>query len=648
MQTKQIIWNTKTVNETINRMRQGIFSDLGCFYERNPELKAANIMFQLTNEEVAEFNKCSDNAEYFVERYCRFMTDYGRITVELYPFQRDVLSTLAEEVWINELKDFGPKIRSEIILSSRQSGKTTTIVAYFAWYLCFHTDRNLAILANKFVTTTEIVSKLIDVFKGLPFFLKPGIVSAGATGMRLDNGCMLTSQTTTKTSALGFTIHVLYIDEFAHIQQNTAREFWRAVYPTLSSSLVSQCIISSTPYGQDNLFFEIWDKAVKGQNSFNHKRVDYYEIPGHDEKWADKLRRDFGEDFFAQEFELKFDIKTNNLLNGDQLRWLKRLSSIFPYEYKELKKTDLDSELYEKLFWRKDFDPNRDMNLKTDRFVISVDIADGKDPEEKKDSDYNIASIHQVKLKSLSKLKTLRRDEHKIENMFRIEQVGLYRDNNNDEDVLAKVCKAVVFDQLHEDVVKMVVEMNFNGKSFLKEFRSHDKFNEGMIMKSHHSAPIPGVRSPRKKPGFRIGSDKEFFAKLGKKLIDRKTIIPTEEETYYEFNCFGRLKGKWQGIARHDDTVMAELNLARMYSEPEYGDWLYDFLDSLPNSPEKAYASELLKTPYDEKEMSDDEFKSIYLIPGENDNANGLKNIFEIESKNLRYKPSSSIRTTKI
>jgi hypothetical protein len=123
MQTKQIIWNTKTVNETINRMRQGIFTDIGCFYERNPELKAANIMFQLTNEEVEEFNKCSDNAEYFVEKYCRFMTDHGRITVELYPFQRDVLSTLAEEIWINELKDFGPKIRSEIILSSRQSGK---------------------------------------------------------------------------------------------------------------------------------------------------------------------------------------------------------------------------------------------------------------------------------------------------------------------------------------------------------------------------------------------------------------------------------------------------------------------------------------------------------------------------------------------
>ncbi|MCK9446509.1 terminase family protein, partial [bacterium] len=104
------------------------------------------------------------------------------------------------------------------------SHNTTTISAYFAWYLCFHNDRNLAILANKQATAFEIVNKVTDVFKGLPFFLKPGITSIGAGGMRLDNGCFLMSQATTKTAQIGFTIHVLYADEFAHIQKNIATE----------------------------------------------------------------------------------------------------------------------------------------------------------------------------------------------------------------------------------------------------------------------------------------------------------------------------------------------------------------------------------------------------------------------------------------
>ncbi len=168
-------------------------------------------------------------------------------------------------------------------MASRQTGKTTTIAAFFAWYLCFHTDRNLLILANKQATTTEIVSKVADVFRGLPFFLKPGIREMQKLGLKLDNGCMLTSQATTKTAAIGFAIHVLYVDEFAHIPPTSIRQFWRSVYPTLSSSLISQCIISSTPDGMDNLFYELWDKSVKKKNTFYNKRVDWWEVPGHDE-----------------------------------------------------------------------------------------------------------------------------------------------------------------------------------------------------------------------------------------------------------------------------------------------------------------------------------------------------------------------------
>ena len=640
--SSQIVWNTDTVLETISKLRQGADIDLGCFHERNPELKAANILFQLTHEEEDEFIKCSDDIEHFVETYCRFLTDKGRSTVDLRPFQREILNTLGEEVWLKVLEDVGPKVRNYILMASRQTGKTTTIAAYFAWYLCFHTDRNLAILANKQVTAFEIVNKVMDVFRGLPFFLKPGIVRAGATGMSLDNGCMLTSQATTKTAVLGFAIHVLYIDEFAHIQQNIAREFWRAVYPTLSSSVVSQCILSSTPYGQDNLFFEIWDKSVKGQNSFVNKIVNYYEVPEHDDEWADHFRKDFGEDEFAQEFELKFDIKTNNLLTGSQLKWLRRLKEKYKYKHQELYKTQLDSELYEKLQWRNDFDPNRDVDIKNDRYVISVDIAEGKDIDEKKDSDYNIASIHKVKLKSLAKLRTLRKDEHKIQNMFRLEQVGLYRDNFNDEDVMAKVCKAIVFDQFHEDNVKMVIEMNFNGKSFLKEFSAHDKFHDGCVMRSYHTAPVPGEKPPKRKSGFKVRSDKEYFVKLGKKLIESRTLIPTEEETFFEFNAFGRSKdGKYKGIARHDDTVMAELNLARFYQEPEYFDWLYDFIDGLEDSPEKKYALEILKEPYDDTEVSDNLFSTLY---GTGDEIKDLKEIFDINAnKKSRFTPSSSL-----
>ena len=157
------------------------------------------------------------------------MTDWGLSTVDLHPYQEEILEDIGEEVWLEDIQEFGPAVRNYILMASRQTGKTTTISAFFAWYLCFHTDRNLAILANKQATSVEIVRKVKEVFKGLPYFLKPGIENIQALGMRLDNGCMLTSQATTENAQIGFTIHILYIDEFAHIRPTVTGPFWRSV-----------------------------------------------------------------------------------------------------------------------------------------------------------------------------------------------------------------------------------------------------------------------------------------------------------------------------------------------------------------------------------------------------------------------------------
>jgi hypothetical protein len=478
------------------------------------------------------------------------------------------------------------------------------------------------------------------VFKGLPYFLKPGIESIGALGMRLDNGCMLTSQATTESAQIGFTIHVLYIDEFAHIRPTVTGPFWRSVYPTLASSRVSQCIISSTPNGKENLFYEIWDKSVRGKNTFVNKRVDYWEFPGHDTpEWIEEIKSNFGDEFFAQEFELKFDVTSNSLLSASQLKWIKRLGEIYKYEFVELHKTDLDDLLYRNLRWRCDFDPNKDIDKINDRFIISVDIAEGKEEEEEKDNDYNIASIHQVKLKTIPQLKKLRPDERQIENLFRMEQVGVYQDNVQDETDLAKVCQAIVFDQLesrYETIVKMVVEMNFNGKAFLNKFKDHEDYYPDLVMRSYHTAPVPGQKMPPKKAGFKVRGDKDYFCKLGKKLIKEKTIVPTDEKTSTEFGSFGRVKRAWKGIASHDDLAMSELNLARIYEEKdEYQGWLYDFFEGLPDSPAKRYAGKLMNELVDtESDMSDGMWSALYSQEEEISEEERLRQLHQIFQEN--------------
>lgn len=121
--SKATIWTTEKVNEVLEKVRYGEELNASCFHERDYELRAENIIFQLTTEEEEEFIKCSEDIEYFVEKYCRFLTDEGRRTVELREFQGDILNTVGSEEWIPKIKDFGPKNRNFILMAARQTGK---------------------------------------------------------------------------------------------------------------------------------------------------------------------------------------------------------------------------------------------------------------------------------------------------------------------------------------------------------------------------------------------------------------------------------------------------------------------------------------------------------------------------------------------
>ena len=47
--------------------------------------------------------------------------------------------------------------RFSIVLACRQSGKSISSVAYILWYVCFHSEKTVAILANKGATARELL-----------------------------------------------------------------------------------------------------------------------------------------------------------------------------------------------------------------------------------------------------------------------------------------------------------------------------------------------------------------------------------------------------------------------------------------------------------------------------------------------------------
>ena len=117
------IWTSELIQETIVKLRSGMQVDTAPFFEHNIELKNSNLLYKSTIEEVNEFNKCADDIVYFVEKYCRFMTDKGRVTTKMTNYQKKLLKLLTEEEYIESLEDYGPKNRNLIIMQARQSYK---------------------------------------------------------------------------------------------------------------------------------------------------------------------------------------------------------------------------------------------------------------------------------------------------------------------------------------------------------------------------------------------------------------------------------------------------------------------------------------------------------------------------------------------
>ena len=359
----RIVWSTKQVDDLMLALDQGYRPKVAMpFYEGKQFLRKGNIVFEYTDEEITELARCAQDIVYFAEKYAVVMTDDGIQQVKLREYQKRMLRNFQNE-------------RFNIVLASRQMGKTVTASIFNAWYVTFNTDKNTLLLANKSDSTKEIIDKAKVVVENLPFFMKPGIIKYDVMNVRCDNGCRLIGQSTTAKSGIGFTIHNLYLDEFAHIHPSIADTFYENVYPTLSSSKVSRITITSTPNGF-NKFYNIYAAAERGDNEYHAMRIDWWEHPDRDDAWYERELANLGTiEAFNKQYGNEFVSSSNLLLDPvDMKKMRKRMKKYIHNEFDQFDYISIDVKDY--LTW----DPDFDVEICKDGgnfWLFSVDIAEG-------------------------------------------------------------------------------------------------------------------------------------------------------------------------------------------------------------------------------------------------------------------------------
>lgn len=181
------------------------------------------------------------------------------------------------------------------------SHNSTTATGYILHQMIFNDNYTIGILANKLSMSKEIIARLQLAYEKLPKWIQHGIVAWNKGSIELENGSSVLASSTSSSAVRGYSFNTIFLDEFAFVPEHIANEFFTSTYPTISAGKSTKIIITSTPCGY-NLFYKIWDEAVRGINEFKPFEINWWDVPGRDEKFKEETIKNIGSERWEQEY----------------------------------------------------------------------------------------------------------------------------------------------------------------------------------------------------------------------------------------------------------------------------------------------------------------------------------------------------------
>ena len=468
-------------------------------YLGNPNVKRDGVLQQWTPDLLQEYKKCMDNPVYFVENYVKVISlDDGMVPFVLYPYQKDMFKQFQEN-------------RFNVVLACRQSGKSISACAYLLWYVLFNPEKTVAILANKGATAREMLNRITLMLENIPFFLQPGSKALNKGSLEFSNNSRIIAAATSGSSIRGMSVNLLYLDEFAFVER--AAEFYTSTYPVISAGKDTKVIVTSTANGIGNQFHKIWEGAVQQINEFKSFRVDWWDVPGRDEKWKEQTVANTSQLQFDQEFGNTFFGTGDTLINADTLLNLRAKP---PKRYMEgglLK-------IYE--------EPIKDHD-----YVMTVDVSKGRG------QDYSTFTLIDISVRPFA-------------------QVAVYRNNTISPllfpNVIYKYAKP------YNDAY-VVVESNDQG-SVVCNGLYHDLEYENVHVESSVKANAIGIEINRK--------TKRLGCSAIKDILETKRLTINDDSTILEISTFEAKGQSYEASEGNHDDLMMNLVLFGYFVSTQY------------------------------------------------------------------------------
>ena len=468
-------------------------------YLGNINVKRDGVQHNFTEKEIQEYLKCSKDPVYFCKEYLKVISlDDGLVPFDLYPYQE----TMFEHFNNN---------RFSIVLACRQSGKSISSVGYIIWFACFHSEKTIAVLANKGATAREMLGRVTLMLENLPFFLQPGCKALNKGSIEFSNNSRIIAAATSGSSIRGMSVNLLFLDEFAFVEN--ANEFYTSTYPVISAGKDTKVIITSTANGIGNTFHKIWEGAVQKVNEFVPFTVNWWDVPGRDEEWKRQTIANTSQLQFDQEFGNTFYGTGDTLINAETLLGFRASNPLESLEGADLL-------IYER-------------PIKDHEYIMTVDVSKGRG------QDYSTFNVIDISTRPFK-------------------QVAVYRNNTISPILFPNIIYK--YGKLYNDAY-VVIESNDQG-ILVCQGLYQDLEYENIHMESAIKADRIGIEMNRKVKRLGCSSAKD--------LLESNKLSIVDEHTIMEISTFVSKGQSFEASDGNHDDLMMNLVMFGYFSSTQY------------------------------------------------------------------------------
>ena len=324
-------------------------------FDGNRQIKPCYTKIQLTDIQIKEIQKCSEDIDYFNANYVQFKTKSGIGFPDHRKYQDDFIHALNDE---ND---------QYVVVFPRQAGKSATTAVWLTWLFLFYPQIDIGVCANRGSTASDFLAKVKNIFTLLPIWMQQGIKIWNVQRIEGENGTRILTDATSGDSFRGGSMNVIVVDECAYVKSSKWGAFSDAVLPSQSALAWKKTVFISTPNGM-NHFYDYYKNSKKRKvlkdlskeevekvktqekvlNVFKNKSgtfdveidkpsngmelltVDWKEVPRYDEKGNPVDPEDFkqktinkeGLQFFLQAYACEFLGSSHTLISGEVLKEL--------------------------------------------------------------------------------------------------------------------------------------------------------------------------------------------------------------------------------------------------------------------------------------------------------------------------------------